>query len=280
MARFGFITAEFEEATFGALLDRIVAAGADAVQLDLASAVGATFPATLSEDEAASVRQALAERSLAAAGLTGCYNMIHPDLAVRAAGRADLARLIPMARALGIPVVSLCTGSRAADNMWRAHPDNDSPEAWRDLVAELEALLPIAEAEGIALGVETEIANTVNSPAKARRLLDEMRSPSLGIVMDGANVFAKGELARMHAVLDETFALLGGDIVLAHAKDLDRDGAAGELPAGRGRLDYDHYLRLLVGSGFDGAIILHSLKPAEARDRLAFVRGKWPTPRS
>lgn len=274
MARFGFITAEFEGTTLVDVLDRIVSAGADAVQLDLVSAVGATFPAALSDEEATAVRQALAERSLVAAALTGCYNMIHPDPAVRAAGRSDLARLIPMAKAVGSPVISLCTGSRTAHDMWLAHPDNDAPEAWRDLVAELEVLLPIAEANGVVLGVETEIANTVNAPRKARQLMDDMGSPSLKINMDGANVFAKGDLARMQAVLDETFALLGPDIVLAHAKDLDRDGEAGHLSAGRGKLDYAHYMHLLAGSGFDGAVILHSLTPAEAADRLAFVRSK------
>ena len=39
-------------------------------------------------------------------------------------------------------------------------------------------------------------------------------------------------------MLDEAFALLGRDIVLAHAKDLDHDGEAGHLPAGKGLLDY------------------------------------------
>ena len=33
----------------------------------------------------------------------------------------------------------------------------------------------------------------------------------------------------MREILDETFALLGKDIVLAHAKDLDHDGDAGHL---------------------------------------------------
>ena len=121
--------------------------------------------------------------------------------------------------------------------MWTAHPDNDSPEAWDDLIAELEHLLPIAELAGVVLGVEPEIANTVNSPRKARRLLDQLNSPSLKIIMDGANIFGTGDLARMHSVLQAAFDLLGGDIALAHAKDLDREGEAGHPPAGKGLLE-------------------------------------------
>jgi sugar phosphate isomerase/epimerase len=162
--------------------------------------------------------------------------------------------------------------------MWTSHPDNDSREAWNDLMAELEHLLPIAESVGVALGVEPEIANTVNSPCKARRLLDDLKSSRLKIIMDGANIFGSGDLARMHSVLDAAFDLLAGDIALAHAKDLDRDGEAGHLPPGKGLLDYGYYLSLLATSGFDGAIILHALQgEAEAADRLAFVQQKAPS---
>jgi sugar phosphate isomerase/epimerase len=94
--------------------------------------------------------------------------------------------------------------------------------------------------------------------------------------MDGANIFQRGQLPNMRKVLDEAFDLLGSDIALAHAKDLDKDGEAGHLAAGRGRLDYQYYLELLRTSGFEGAIILHALQPAEARDRLAFVRSVAP----
>src|SRR5690606_26197728 len=108
----------------------------------------------------------------------------------------------------------------------------------------------------VVLGVETEVGNTVNTVIKARRLLDEVGSSSLKIIMDAANIFQKGELPRMREKLDEAFELLGNDIVLAHAKDLDRDGEAGHVPAGLGKLDYPYYLHKLNESGYQGSIIL------------------------
>jgi sugar phosphate isomerase/epimerase len=162
------------------------------------------------------------------------------------------------------------------NNMWRRHPDNDTPEAWADLLIQIEKGLRVAEEYQVTLGVEPEIANTINSVRKARALLDEVKSPRLKIVMDGANIFQRGQLSRMREVLDEAFGLLGSDIVLAHAKDLDNDGEAGHLAAGRGRLDYRYYMELMKRSGFEGSIILHASKPEEAKDRLAFVRGAAP----
>jgi len=92
--------------------------------------------------------------------------------------------------------------------------------------------------------------------------------------MDGANLFHAGELADMHGILDRAFDLLGGDIALAHAKDLSRDGDAGHEAAGTGLLDYGHYLRLLGEAGFDGALVLHSLEESQVHESLAFVRGQ------
>ena len=48
----------------------------------------------------------------------------------------------------------------------------------------------------------------MNSPHKARDLLDTMRSDRITIVMDGANVFPKGTIHRQREILDESFDLL------------------------------------------------------------------------
>jgi sugar phosphate isomerase/epimerase len=276
MATLGLLSREFPSLSLAANLDAIAATGAVSVQFDLASAVGDTFPSELSQDSVEAIRGGFAERRLTLAALSGTYNMIDPDPQARALGAEGLDRVIGWAPSLGAHLVTLCTGSRDPGNMWQKHPDNDTPEAWVDLLAQIEKALSVAEKYGVALGVEPEIGNTVNSVAKARRLLDEIRSPQLKIVMDGANIFQSGQLPKMRQVLDEAFALLGTEIALAHAKDLDQDGEAGHVAAGRGYLDYPYYMELLKASGFEGAIILHALKPAEAEDRLAFVRSVAP----
>jgi sugar phosphate isomerase/epimerase len=276
MAILGLLSREFLSESLNANLDAIAATGAASVQFDLASAVGDTFPAELSEATVQTINAGFSERQLTLAALSGTYNMIDPDPRARATGAEGLDRMIAWAPRLRTNVVTLCTGSRDRGSMWRRHPDNDAPEAWADLLVQLEKALQTAEACEVTLGVEPEIGNTINSVHKARRLLDELKSPRLKIIIDGANIFQRGQLANMHQVLDEAFELLGVDIVLAHAKDLDQDGEAGHVAAGRGRLDYPYYLELIKKSGFNGSIILHALRPSEAEDRLAFVRTAAP----
>jgi sugar phosphate isomerase/epimerase len=272
MATLGLLSPEFPAVSLEANLDTIRATGATGVQFDLVSAVGDSFPGELPEPSFQAITEGFSRRQLTLAALSGTYNMIDPDQQARLVGAEGLDRLIGWAPRLGAELVTLCTGSRDPESMWRKHPGNDSPEAWSDLLGQIERAVKAAEEHGVTLGVEPEIGNTINSVQKARRLLDEVRSSRLKIVMDGANVFQSGQLPNMRKVLDEAFDLLGSDIVLAHAKDLDKDGEAGHLAAGRGRLDYPYYLELLRQSGFDGTIILHALQPAEAKDRLEFVR--------
>jgi sugar phosphate isomerase/epimerase len=276
MATLGLLSPEFPAVSLRANLDSMAETGAVSVQFDLASAVGQTFPTGLSQETVEAIQEGFSERKLTLAALSGTYNMIDPDLQARAAGAAGLNRVIGLAPLLGTNVVTLCTGSRDPNSMWRKHPGNDTPEAWADLLVQMEEAVRLAEKYGVTLGVEPEIGNTVNSVQKARRLLDEVRSPQLKIVMDGANIFQRGQLPQMRKVLDQAFEVLGSDIALAHAKDLDQDGEAGHVAAGRGRLDYGYYLELLKRSGFEGSIILHALKPTEAKDRLAFVRSAAP----
>jgi sugar phosphate isomerase/epimerase len=175
---------------------------------------------------------------------------------------------------MGTSVITLCTGTRDPDDMWKRHPDNDSQEAWKDLISSVREAIRIGEENDVTLCFEPEVANVVDSAKKGRQLLDEIGSPRLKVVMDGANLFHAGELPRMREVLDEAFALLGNDIVLAHAKDISRDGEAGHEAAGTGLLDYDHYISLIRGVGYDGPLILHGLNESQVDGCVAFLREK------
>lgn len=142
------------------------------------------------------------------------------------------------------------------------------------MTASMREAANIARQARVVLAFEPEVNNVVNSAQKARRLMDEIGSPNLKVTFDGANLFPKGQLPRMKEILDEAFALIGKDIVLAHAKDLDHDGDAGHQAAGQGKLDYDYYVALLHKYRFPGPLLLHSLTEAQMPGCVAFLREK------
>lgn len=274
MLSIGIFTRTFARHTLAERLDAVVAHGLSQVQFGLSDVGLPELPEQLNPSAVAAIRAAFAARHVALRALSGTYNMIHPDPAQRAAGLRRLRVLAAACAPLGTRLITLCSGTRDPDYMWRGHPSNSAPEAWSDLLQVMEAAVAIAEEYDITLAIEPEPANVVDRPAKARRLLDAMRSSHLRIAMDGANLFHAGDLARMAQVLDEAFDLLGPDIVLAHAKDLVQDGQAGNIAAGTGRLDYDRYSSLLQRAGYDGPLMLHSLDEAQVPASIAFLRDK------
>lgn len=290
MAQIGVLTTEFPATTFDEVVRQIAGHGIETVQLQLGSVFSdvATSDALtrgldvlggrLSADVAARAHETLVAAGITVAAVDGTYNMIDTDPDRRARNLDHLQALIELAGRFGTDVVTLCTGTRAP-MMWRHSDENRSAEAWSDLLVSVGSACPVAERAGVTLAFEPEHNNVVDSAVAARRLLDEVASPALKVVMDAANLFHRGDLGRMHDHLDEAFELVGTDVVLAHAKDLDHDGDAGGRAVGRGLLDYGRYLALLQAYGFDGAIVLHQLSelaPAEIGDAFDYVRAHAP----
>jgi sugar phosphate isomerase/epimerase len=185
-----------------------------------------------------------------------------------------LENLIRHCPELGTSVVTACTGSRDPDDMWRGHPDNRSAEAWRDLTRSLAQLLPAAEEMGIALAIEPEPANVIDTAVTARKLLDQMQSPCLKIVFDAANLVHRHNLDQ-RVVLSRAFELLEADVAIAHAKDLGANLAKGRARAGTGALDYNLYLTILKQSGFNGPLILHDISEYEVDAAVRFLQETW-----
>ena len=272
--KIGILSKIFARPTVEAVFDAVAAAGLECVQFNMESAGGPPMPDEIPVELAQRSRSAAAARGIAIASVQGTFNMSHPDAEFRRTGMRRLRGIAAACRHLGTSIIAVCLGTRDRDDMWRYHADNGSPEAWREMIGSVREAVEIARQAGLTLAFEPEVTNVVDSAQQARRLLDEIAAPQLKVTMDAANLFHAGELPRMAEVLDNAFALVGPDLVLAHAKDISQDGEAGHEPAGHGRLDYDRYLGLLHKYGFDGPLLLHGLPESDVPGCVAFLREK------
>jgi sugar phosphate isomerase/epimerase len=253
-------------------LDAVRSHGLGVVQYNLACAGLPSMPERIESRLARQIADAAASRRITIAAVSGTFNMIDPARERRDAAMRRLGQLAGACHLLEANIVTLCTGTRDPDDMWRGHPANGRPDAWADLLRAMEQALALAEEHDLWLAVEPETANVVDSPAKARRLLDELRSPRLKIIIDPANLFHAPDLPHQRAILDAAFDLLGPDIVLAHAKDIRVvNGTVHHVTAGTGVMDYKHYLTLL--RHIPVPLIVHGLAEAEVDWALAFLRG-------
>lgn len=270
--RLGIFAKTFPGSEPGTVMAAARAAGYGVVQYNMACSGLPAMPETIPDGIAEAVRTAALDQALDVAAISATYNMIHPDPAQRWRGHDSLEVIAGAAQRMGTRLLTLCTGTRDPDDQWRGHPDNASPEAWRDLATSLETALDIAERHDIDLGIEPELANVIDSAAKARAIIDEMASPRLKIILDPANLFEVSSLAEQQRLVSEAIDLLADRIVMAHAKD--RDAAGGFTTAGKGVLDYDHYLAGLARIGFDGPLVTHGLAAGEAAEVAAFLGRK------
>ena len=268
----GIMARTFVRPTLEKTLDAVASHGIHCVQFNFTCAGLPEMPEKIDTEVCDKIREEMAAREITIASASGAFNMIHPDAQKRQDGLRRLRELASACHRMGTSVITLCTGTRDPQSMWRRHPDNDLPEAWEDLTVAMRDALEIAAEYDVTLAFEPEVSNVVDSAVKGRRILDEMGSPHLKTVMDPANIFHKGELPRMREIIDEAFQLLGKDIAIGHAKDLDHDGDAGHIAAGKGLLNYDQYLSLMSKVGFDVPLILHGLSEAEVDGCVAFLR--------
>ena len=125
----------FTIGTLEARLDAAKANGLACVQMSMAAAGLPEMPDQIPAELPDRMRRECSARGIVIASMTGTFNMTHPDEAHRRTGLRQLRVLAEVCPRIGTSFIHICTGTRDPNSMWRYHPDNGSPEAWRDMAA-------------------------------------------------------------------------------------------------------------------------------------------------
>lgn len=242
-SRLGIFARTFHRETPTQVAAAVQKAGYALAHWNFAAIGRPTLAGDVDEDAFEAVRAAFDAADLTIPSVSATYNVIHPDADLRAEQTRQAVRLIGLTPLLGADTVTLCSGTRDPQNMWRAHPNNTTPDAWADLRATLEELMTAAHDAGVTLGVEPEPGNVVKDAAVAARLLAEIGGNApVGIIFDPANLLSPATIPHQEQILTDAIDLLGSRIIGAQAKDVV-DG--GYSAAGTGSMDYQLVFRLL-----------------------------------
>lgn len=273
--KLGAYTPEIKRASVEEVFAAVRGYGFEAVQFDYLSHGGVELPERVDEAMTKRIRAAAEANGVEIAAINGTYNMASLDPAAREDGFKRFSEAARSAKALGCRLLTLCTGSRNPQSMWRWHDDNDSPEAWRDMYREVERATALAEELDLLLGIEIEASNVVHSLSRARKLFDDIASPHLKLIYDGANLFSTGDVSReaVLAVMAQTFDLFEEDIALVHGKDLAREPGIHFAVCGEGIVDFDYFLERCKGMGYTGPMIIHGVKEEDKFPRcVAYMK--------
>ncbi len=274
----GIFAKTYSRPTVGQTLQAVRNDGLSAVQFNMSVLGLPTIPDPVPPKMIAQIAQAADATRITLAAISGTFNAAHPEPDSRAAYLNRFPNLARAAAALEIPVITLSSGSRDREDMWRHHPDNSTEQAWDDSRTSLTRLAAIAEDHGLLVAFEPEHTNVVADAILARRMLDEVSCPALGIVFDAANLLDPDTATEqaMITTIGNAITVLGPDIALAHAKELTVGRRP--VPAGAGILPWRHILDSLTAAGYRGPLIIHGLDEHDVPTAVHTLSGALADP--
>ena len=211
------------------------------------------------------LRAVLEDAGLRVAQANARYEcLVNPDEALRRTGVAAVQRMCGVARRLDAGFLYVRPGSLNPNGHWWPHPDNCRQETLDRLVQSLKEIVPIAESEGVTLGVEGHVLSPLDTPERVRELIERVSSHALRFNADPVNfVGTLRDVYDSAPLVNRMFDLLGPYTISAHAKDVDVEDRLvlhiREVVIGEGRLDQVTFLRRFDAACPDGFVLIEHL---------------------
>ena len=150
-------------------------------------------------------------------------------------------------------------------------------EDWDYTVDTFRQLGQLLEPIGVKFAFETHMIFLHDTPAMAKRLVELIDSPAIGINMDyGNTVYFPG-----YPGVEETVDLYGDKLFYTHLKNSIALPGGGRMPTalGEGEINHRVYLEKLKAAGFRGPVGIEAPRPGDrtgfARQDLAYFKKVW-----
>ena len=199
-------------------------------------------PEKLTDEYALRVRQDFDESGLECAVL-GCYlNLADPDPERRARTQEIYKAHLRFAAKIGARVVGTETNANPESRF--ADPAPQSEEAFRLWLDSLRPVVRCAEETGAVLAVEPVWYHIISTPERAARMLEELPSDNLQIILDAVNLISPEQADRAEEIIKNAVSLLGDRVRILHMKDfvISPEGKMKACACGMGAMRYEQLL--------------------------------------
>ncbi|RCW44985.1 sugar phosphate isomerase/epimerase family protein [Paenibacillus prosopidis] len=264
----GVLAHLFGSLPYKELAPKVAAGGFSHVQLALWKAISDvdfSKPGNLSPGLANAIGEQFDKHGVAISVL-GCYVHLFDRNEERRRQNANrFKELLRYAKFFGAPMVAAETG--------RNEGDEYTARDWLIMKETLEELVEEAEKWGVFIGLEAASGHLIGTAPELARMLEEVPSSNIGVVLDPGNLLTAENFARQNEVIEQAFELLGDRIIAAHAKDrfLLEDGSLSTVPAGFGTMNYELYMKLLNQYKPHAYIIMEEAKEHQMAQSKAYI---------
>ncbi|MBQ9211493.1 MAG: sugar phosphate isomerase/epimerase [Clostridia bacterium] len=198
-------------------------------------------PEKLARPEFAEIVRGAFDRTEEDCAVLGCYlNLTHPDPEEREKTREIYYAHLAFAKKIGAWMVGSETPVHPKSPL--APEATTSEEAFRFFLNQLRPIVRRAEEEDVIMAIEPVYTHIVSTPERAERMLTELNSDHLRIILDAVNLLGEGNLDRREEVLREAMSRLGDRVALLHMKDYLRQEGLPAVPCGQGEMDYSELM--------------------------------------
>ena len=203
----------------------------------------------------------------------GCYlNLATPDKADLKKNMDRYKAHLRFAALLGCGVVGTETGAPNVD--YHYEEACKSEEALKIFIENVRPVVEYAEKSGTILAIEPVVRHIVCTPERARKVLDEIDSPNLQIILDPVNLLDSWNWQDHKAIIKNAIDVLGPDVAIVHVKDFNMiDGKFVSMAAGTGIMDYTDLVEFITKEKPYIQCTLEDTKPDNAVEARLFFEG-------
>ncbi|QTE72119.1 sugar phosphate isomerase/epimerase [Clostridiales bacterium FE2011] len=226
-------------------------------------------PEKLTDEYALRVRKEFDESGLECAVL-GCYlNLADPNPERRAQTQEIYKAHLRFAAKIGARVVG--TETYANPESAFSDPAPQSEEAFRLQLDSLKPVVRCAEECGAVLAVEPVWCHIISTPERAARMLEELPSENLQIILDAVNLIAPEEADRAEDIIRNAISMLGDRVRILHMKDyvITPQGEMDACACGLGSMRYEQLLTFAAARGLP--MTLENTVPENAEEARLYL---------
>ena len=129
---------------------------------------------------------------------------------------------------------------------YRLDANTHTREALNTFIGNLAQVVECAEGLGVQVAIEPVWNHIVYDAARARQVLEAVKSPNLRIILDPVNLLCPENADSRDRVIGEAMESLCPHIAVVHLKDFRREGGKlVSVAAGTGEMDYREILGFL-----------------------------------
>lgn len=201
----------------------------------------------------------------------GCYlNLANPNHEQLKKAMNRYMAHVRFASWLGCGVVGTETG--APNETYSYVPECHGEEALRTFIGNLRPIVKYAEQMGVVMAIEPVWRHIVSNPGRARRVLDEIASPNLQIILDPVNLLDISNYQDQEAIVEEAIDVLGPDVAMVHLKDfMPVEGKLEAMACGLGRMKYQTVLKFIKERKPWVHVTLENTKPENNRQTRDYI---------